>query len=106
MQLEIPKPIARVFAPNRGEARYRCLYGGRGSGKSYSVALIAAVLGTSEKLRFLCTREYQNSIKESFHAELKSAIQSNAWLSDQYDVGIDYLRHKKNGTEFVFKGLR
>ena len=60
----------------------------------------------SNRCGILCTREYQNSIKESFHAELKNAIASCSWLSTQYDVGIDYLRHKSNGTEFLFKGLR
>jgi len=66
---------------------------------------MAAVWGYSEKLRILCTRELQVSIKESFHAELKNAIQSQPWLEAAYDVGIDYIRGK-NGTEFVFRGLR
>lgn len=47
----------------------------------------------------------QNSIKQSFHAELKSAIASDPWLSSCYEVGVDYLRGK-NGTEFMFYGLR
>lgn len=80
--------------------------GGRGSGKSFSAAKMAAIWGAIEPLRILCTREYQNTIKESFHAELKNAISSCPWLSTQYDVGIDYLRHHSNGTEFLFKGLR
>ena len=67
---------------------------------------MAAVWGAIEPLRILCVRELQNSIKESFHAELKNAIESCPWLSTQYDVGIDYLRHRSNGTEFIFRGLR
>lgn len=67
---------------------------------------MAAIWGAVEPLRILCVREFQNSIRESFHAELKNAINSCPWLSTQYDVGIDYLRHTHNGTEFVFKGLR
>lgn len=106
IQIGLPRKIWEAYTPPRGDVRYRAFYGGRGSGKSYSVALMAALWGTTEKLRFLCTREYQNSIKESFHAELKNAISSNEWLASQYDVGIDYLRHKNNGTEFIFKGLR
>lgn len=80
--------------------------GGRGSAKSFTAAKMAAIWGAVEPLRILCTREYQNTIKESFHAELKSAIASDPWLSSIYSVGIDYLRHKSNGTEFIFKGLR
>lgn len=67
---------------------------------------MAAVWGARDKMRILCTREFQNTIKESFHAELKRAISSSAWLSSQYVVGVDFLRHKTNGTEFIFSGLR
>jgi phage terminase large subunit len=82
------------------------MHGGRGSGKSFTAAKMAAVWGAIEPLRILCVRELQNSIKESFHAELKNAIQSCPWLSTQYNVGVDYLRHNWNGTEFIFRGLR
>ena len=58
-----------------------------------------------EPLRILCTREVQVSIKDSFHRELKDAIERTPWLAAHYDVGIDYLRGK-NGTEFIFRGLR
>lgn len=106
LRIELPPPLIPLFAPARGALRYRVMRGGRGSGKSFTSAKMAAVWGAIEPLRILCTREYQNTIKESFHAELKNAIASCSWLSSQYDVGIDYLRHKTNGTEFLFKGLR
>jgi phage terminase large subunit len=66
---------------------------------------MAAIWGYAEPLRILATREFQVSIKESFHAELKAAIASEPWLEDHYDVGVDYLRGR-NGTEFIFRGLR
>jgi len=66
---------------------------------------MAAIWGAIEPLRILCTRELQDSIKNSFHAELKNAIASDDWLSSCYDVGVDYLKGN-NGTEFIFKGLR
>lgn len=106
LRVELPPPLIPLFAPPRGALRYRVMRGGRGSGKSFSAAKMAAIWGAIEPLRILCTREYQNTIKESFHAELKNAINSCPWLSTQYDVGIDYLRHRSNGTEFLFKGLR
>lgn len=104
-RIEIPPKLIPVFTPKRGETRYRGAYGGRGSGKSFSFALMAATWGYAEPLRILCTREFQASIKESFHAELKAAIYSKPWLAANYDVGADYLRGL-NGTEFLFKGLR
>jgi phage terminase large subunit len=66
---------------------------------------MAAVWGYADPLRILCTREFQVSIKESFHAELKAAIEAHAWLSAHYDVGVDYIKGS-NGTEFIFRGLR
>ena len=105
VKIELPPKLIPVFSPKRGELLYRGAYGGRGSAKSMSFALMAAVWGYAEPIRILATRELQVSIKESFHAELKSAIALHPWLEAHYDVGVDYLRGK-NGTEFIFKGLR
>jgi phage terminase large subunit len=104
-RIKLPPKLLPVFAPPRGSVDYRGAYGGRGSGKSFTFAKMAAIWGAIEPLKILCTRELQDSIKNSFHAELKNAIASDAWLSSCYDVGIDYLRGH-NGTEFIFKGLR
>lgn len=104
-RIELPPKLIPIFAPDRGALRYRGAYGGRGSGKSFTFAKMAAIWGYAEPLRILCTREMQNSIKESFHAELKNAIASEPWLESNYDVGVDYIRGK-NGTEFIFRGLR
>lgn len=109
-RLELPPKLLPVFAPKRGALRYRGAYGGRGSGKSFNFAKMAAVWGVVEPLRILCTRELQGSIKESFHAELKNAIASEPWLTAAYDVGVDYIKGTIPGrvaqTEFMFKGLR
>lgn len=104
-RIQLPPKLIPVFAPPRGSVQYRGAYGGRGSGKSFSFALMAAVWGYAEPLRILCTRELQVSIKESFHAELKNAIAATPWLSAAYDVGENYIRGY-NGTEFIFRGLR
>jgi phage terminase large subunit len=66
---------------------------------------MAAVWGYALPMRVLCVREFQASIKQSFHAELKAAIEAHDWLAAHYDVGEDYLRGS-NGTEFIFRGLR
>lgn len=105
VRIKLPPKLKPVFKIPRGDVRYRCAYGGRGSGKSFSFAQMAAVFGYTEKLRILCVREFQNSIKESFHAEVKSAINSNPWLASNYNVGVDFIKGN-NGTEFIFKGLR
>lgn len=103
--IRIPPKLVPIFTPPRGDVQYRAAYGGRSSGKSFTFAEMAAVWGYAEPLRILCAREFQASIKESFHAELKAAIEGEPWLVAHYDVGADYLRGK-NGTEFIFRGLR
>jgi len=104
-RIKLPPKLVPVFSPPRGAMQYRGAYGGRGSGKSFNFAKMAAIWGYVEPLRILCTRDLQISIKESFHAELKAAIDSEPWLAAHYDVGVDYLRGR-NGTEFLFRGLR
>lgn len=110
--IKLPPKLARLYSkprgailPNGESLQYRASYGGRGSAKSYSAALMAAIWGYAEPIRVLCAREFQTSIPESFHAELKAAIAAYPWLEQAYDVGRDYLRGK-NGTEFIFRGLR
>ncbi len=104
-QIPLPPKLVPVFTPQRGEVRYRVAYGGRGSGKSYSFALMAAVWGYVERLRILCTREFQASIKESMFAEIRGAIADHPWLAEHYEIGESYIRGR-NGTEFLFRGLR
>lgn len=104
-KVELPPKLVPVFAKPRGSYSYRAAFGGRGSAKSFSFAKMAAVFGYIEPLRILCTREFQVSIKESFHAELKAAISSEPWLAAHYDIGESFVRGA-NGTEFLFKGLR
>ena len=102
IELKLPQKLAWVFAK---DSRYKGAYGGRGSGKSFSFALMCAVLGVRKKIRVLCAREFQNSIKDSVLQEVSSAIESHEVLRDYYDVGVNYIKGK-NGTEFLFKGLR
>ncbi len=101
-RLEMPEKLTPVFT---GEARYRAAYGGRGSAKSRTFAMMAAVRGYQEPMRILCARELQNSLKESSMAEIIKAIQSQAWLARAYEIGESFIRGR-NGTEFLFKGLR
>jgi len=106
--IELPPKLIDLFS---GEARYRCAYGGRGSGKSRSFAIMAAVRGfiwgnQGRKGQILCAREFMNSLIDSSFTEVAGAIQSYEWLSDYYDVGERYIRSKDGNIEFTFAGLR
>lgn len=104
MDLKIPDALYPVLFPPRGSVRYRCAYGGVGSGKSHSFALMAVVRGYSEKLLILCAREFQCSVERSFFAEVKKAIETYPAFENFFKIGKTVITGN-NGTEFIFHGL-
>ena len=104
-EIRLPARVAQALGAERGTWRYRALYGGRGSGKSQGAATVAALWGYQEPLRILCVREFQASIAESFYAELEDAITRYPFLQEHYTLMRDRIVGK-NGTVFIFKGLR
>lgn len=85
-------------------SRYKCLYGGRGSGKSWAFSDVLLIEGLKRKIRVLCAREFQNSIKDSVHALLKERI-TVLGLDDFYRVQ-EAAIVGVNGSQFIFKGIR
>jgi phage terminase large subunit len=102
----MPSPIQlpRKAEPLRHPARYKILRGGRGSAKSWTVARQLLLDGAEKPLRILCAREIQNTIEESVHRLLADQI-AEMGLQGFYTVQ-DKLISGRNGTEFVFKGIR
>lgn len=96
-RIEIPEKFAGLFEPHR----YKVFHGGRGSGKSWSVARALVHLAARKPLRVVCAREFQNSIEESVHQLLKDQIEL---FKLPYTIG-KYSITNKIGSEFVFKGL-
>lgn len=97
---DFPDKLRCLFEP----ARYKILYGGRGAAKSWGVARALLILGAKNKIRVLCAREIQRSIKDSVHKLLADQIPLLG-LAGHYRVLADEIRGA-NGTEFVFSGLR
>lgn len=85
------------------KVRYKFARGGRGSGKSETFAKKLLYRADKEKLKILCTREIQNSIKDSVHALLKRLVEE--LMYSDYVVTDNSIYHIKNGSEFIFKGL-
>ena len=107
-QLKLPNKLVPVF---EGKARYRCSYGGRGSGKTRTFALMTAVWGykwgmSGNQGQILCLREFMNSLEDSSLEEIKSAIREVDWLNDYYEMGEKYIRSKDGRVSYVFAGLR
>lgn len=98
--IDLPKKCKFLWRPSR----YKVLYGGRGGAKSYSIAKTLLAKAVRRKLRILCARELQVSIKDSVHKLLKDQIDVMG-LTGFYDVQNTQILGT-NGSEFIFSGLR
>ncbi len=86
------------------KARRKIAKGGRGSAKSRSFAKLAIVRASRERLRFLCCREIQGSIKDSVHKLLCDTI--SELKLDKFFRITEVSIKSWTGSEFIFKGLR
>lgn len=97
--MRFPPALEFLFEP----ARYKVAHGGRGSGKSWGFARALLVLAAQSKLRILCTREVQKSIKDSVHKLLSDQI-ADMGLGAFFEILETEIRGR-NGSSFVFSGL-
>ena len=91
----------RLYEPYR----YKIIYGGRGSGKSYAVAETLIIKSLQKKHLILCGREFQNSIKESVHSLLTQRIEALN-LRQYFEITRDEIRCLRTNSRFIFKGLK
>lgn len=94
----------------RGKFRYKVLYGGRGSSKSWSAARALILLACQGTERVLCTRELQTSIAESVHRLLSDQIELMG-LSEYFEIQQNNIYRKPYapediGSEFIFYGIK
>ncbi len=101
MRAQFPAKLKPLFSANR----YKVLHGGRGSGKSWGVARALVIKARQQRLRILCTREVQKSIKDSVHALLSDQIQALGFGGD-FDVLETEIRCRATGSVFLFGGLQ
>jgi phage terminase large subunit len=99
-RIQFPEKLSGLFEPHP----YKVLYGGRDGVKSWSIATALLILGSKQPLRILCARETMDSIRESVHQLLTDQI-VRLGLERFYTPLQSEIRGK-NGTEFVFAGLR
>ena len=96
-----------VFEPLFREGRTKrtvVLHGGRGSGKSWSIAAYLVLRAQSESLFILCARQYQNSIADSVLSLLEYTI-IQLGLLDRFEIGRTSIRCPSTGSQFTFRGL-
>jgi phage terminase large subunit len=94
----------RKFEPLvKQRAKAKVIHGGRGGGKSWSVARALVLLGVQRKIRVLCTRETQKSMRDSVHRLLVDQI-AGLGLAAFYDIKQVQIT-SAIGSTFTFMGL-
>lgn len=101
MRIEYPSVFDPFF---KAPKRYNVGEGGRGRGASWTIARKFVSEAAFSKNLYLCTREYQNSIKDSVHRLLVEQIDILK-LNNLFEVQKDMI-YSKMGSEFIFKGLQ
>ena len=93
------------FKPIIRKARYKVLYGGRGSGKSYFLAELAVEVSRRIGTVILCAREFQGSLDDSVYQLLIETIERLGY-ADEFDILKSTITHKGTGAKFVFYGIK
>jgi len=99
IEAEFPAKLSFLDEPYR----YKVAYGGRGSGKSWGFARALLALAVKHKLRILCAREVQRSIKQSVHQLLSDQIQAMGF-GQYYEILENEIRCA-SGSQINFTGL-
>lgn len=107
LRISLPPKLIPVFD---GPADVRGAYGGRGSAKTRTFAMMTAVRAAMWETEgrdgiILSGRQYMNSLEDSSLEEIKSAIRSEPLLEQYFDIGEKYIRTKSGRIHYVFSGL-
>lgn len=98
-KIQLHRKFAFLLEPHR----YKIARGGRGGLKSWQFARALLILASEKRLRILCTREVQKSIKDSVHKLLQDQIEELG-LTHLYEVTDNEITGV-NGSLFLFQGL-
>ncbi len=98
---QFPEKLAFLFEP----ARYKVAHGGRGSAKSWSIARALIIKASKDKLRIICTREFQSSIQQSVLQLLIDQIAALGFTRE-FVITQNSVINRVTGSEFIFCGLR
>lgn len=98
--IELPRWSQTLFEP----ARFKAMWGGRGGGKSRSVASALVLKALQGPERVLCAREVQKSIKDSSKRLLDDEIERMG-VRAFFESTESEIRGR-NGSLFIFAGLR
>lgn len=94
--------IAEAFEPLLRPKKFKVIYGGRGSGKSMTVAGILLLRMATEGIKISAMREHQNSIGDSVHSLFCAEIERLSLGG--FTIQSNGITHN-NGGEITYKGL-
>ncbi len=102
--LDFPDKLKCILDPEVfNKYRIFIFEGGRGSGKTQTVARFILYLCEKIKLKVVGAREQQNSIEDSVYTVFKDLIFNHRLF---FDIKKAYIRSIKNDSNIVFKGMR
>lgn len=99
-QVALPEWAQCLWTPSR----YKALHGGRGGGKSRSIATALVLKAAEKPERILCAREVQKSIKDSVKRLLDDEIERMGLRA--FFTSTETEIRGQNGSLFIFAGLR
>ena len=103
VKVKLPPYAKRYGPPYTIETRFKCLYGGRGSSKTWTVAALLILDAISRPIRVACGREHKTSIKQSAKKALEIQIR-RLGLDDFFTIKSDEIEGA-NGSVFFFQGI-
>lgn len=93
-----------IYQPLETPYRYKVSWGGRAAARSWTFARMILLRALRTKIRVLCTRELQKSIKQSVHKLLSTQIDLLGWGS-YFDITDTTITSAK-GSEIIFFGVK
>ena len=103
MPTPTPRRVQALHPELYGPRRYKVLYGGRGSGKTWAVAQALVIAAARRKLRVTTAREFEATLDESAKRTIELMIQ-RLGLQARFDVRARFIRGR-NGSLFAFRGI-
>ena len=98
----MPIPIPEKLIPLTRPKRFKVIIGGRGGGKSETVAALFAGMVAQSGCRAVCCREFQTSIKQSVHSLVKRKITELGL--EGFESTDTEITHRKGG-HIIYQGL-
>lgn len=96
--------LGEAFGPLFQPYRYKALYGGRGTAKSYGISTVLALISHQSRKRIVCGRQFQNSIRDSSKSTIEGRIRALG-IESEYGITHNEIVHKRTGSRFTFVGL-